>query len=427
VINLTEIGSVEFNKMKKIIHPGKYVGEINAPASKSYLQRAIALAVLSNQTVLDGYEPSKDADAAISIAKELNSKIEIKGSKLVIQGGDFFHKKLVVNCNESGLSTRMFSVIASLSDQEFIISGKGSLLKRPMNIIVDALTKFGKTVESNNGFLPLRITGKMKAGEVNIDGSESSQLLSGLLIALPFLNENSIVKVENPVSIPYIKMTLAILSDFGIEIIQSDFKKFSIKGNQLVKTKNYKVEGDWSGAAFHLVAGAIGGAVDVYNLNSNSFQADAKIVEALKKCGATVLVDDEKISVTKNKLIAFKFDATDCPDLFPPLAVLAACCECRSEIIGVSRLKNKESDRGKTIQSEFKKLGIEIEIHGNSMFINGGKVNGGKVESHNDHRIAMALAILGLVADDAVEIDGAEAVEKSYPKFFDDFEKLIKR
>jgi len=385
------------------------------------------MATLSNhESILEGYEPGKDVDAAISIANELGAKIKIEGSKLMITGGQFFHKNLIINCNESGLSARMFSAIASLSDQEVIITGTGSLLKRPMNIIVDALTKFEKKVESNNGFLPLKITGKMKASEVSIDGSESSQMLSGLLIALPLLDGNSIVHVKDPTSIPYIEMTLEILSTVGIELEQVDFKKYSVKGNQLLGPIFCKAEGDWSGASFHLVAGAIAGSAVVNNLNTKSQQADVAILDALIKCDAIVEVKENEISVFKNKLSAFKFDATNCPDLFPPLAVLAACCGGRSEIIGLSRLKNKESDRGKTIQSEFKKLGIEIQLEGNSMFITGGKVKGGKVESHNDHRIAMALAVLGLVADGTVDIDGAEAVEKSYSKFFDDFEKLRK-
>ncbi len=411
--------------MKKIIHPANYHGTLQAPASKSYLQRAIALASLADGvSLIQGYTPSKDVDAAIRIIREMGARVLIEKDQLTIQGVGLPTKKMMLNCGESGLSTRMFSPIAALSNQTVVITGEGSLLNRPMHMIEDALNKLGKHVQTTNGKLPITFSGDLKAGKIIVDGSESSQLISGLLIALPLLKTDSEVHVMNPTSIPYIQMTLDILADFGIHVSHENYSIYRIASRQKVNPTKYNVEGDWSGAAFHLVAAAITGEVTLLNLNLKSAQADREIITALESCGAKLMEVENGISVFKNQLNAFQFDATHCPDLFPPLAALAFRCKGVSEIKGVSRLKNKESDRGISIQSEFKKVGIEVEIREDIMLVHGGKVNGGKVDSHNDHRIAMALAVLGLVSENGVEIDGAEAVMKSYPGFFEDFERL---
>ena len=284
--------------MKKTILPGKYHGEILAPASKSYLQRAIAISCLANGTSnILGYSYSKDVDVAVSVAKAMGASIEIQQDKLTINGIQKIESELLLNCGEAGLSARMFSAIAALSNNEVVITGEGSLLERPMNMIVDALSQFGKSVKSTNGKLPITLKGKMTAAEATIDGAESSQLITGLLIALPLLENDSVLHLKNPKSLPYLQMTLDTLHEFGIRIEHSDFTLFKIKGNQKIQSTNYFVEGDWSGAAFHLVAGAVAGAVCVGNLNSNSAQADVAILEALKKCGANVVVNENRISV----------------------------------------------------------------------------------------------------------------------------------
>lgn len=412
--------------MKKIIYSATYQGTLQAPASKSYLQRAIALACLAEGTsIIEGYTPSKDVDAAIRIIREMGARVLIENDKLTIEGVGLPTKKMVLNCGESGLSTRMFSPIAAITNQEILITGEGSLLSRPMHMIEVALTKLGKHVQTTNGTLPITLSGDLKSGKIVVDGSESSQLITGLLMALPLLKTDSELHVMNPTSIPYIRMTLDILADFGIHVSHENYSIYRIAARQKVNPTKYNVEGDWSGAAFHLVAAAIAGEVKLLNLNLKSAQADREILTAIESCGAKLVKVENEIFVSKNQLNAFQFDATHCPDLFPPLAALAACCNGVSEIKGVSRLKNKESDRGISIQSEFEKLGIQVEIKEDVMHIHAGKVKGGIVHSHNDHRMAMALAVLGLVGENAVEIDGAEAVAKSYPGFFEDFEKLI--
>ncbi len=403
----------------------QYQGKITAPPSKSYLQRAIALACLCNEeSVINGYVPSQDVDAAISIVRGLGASINIIDKTIKIKGDFPYKQRLTIRCGESGLLARMFAPIVALHQEIATIEGSGTLLLRPMQMIVDALKQGNKNITSNDGFLPIEMYGQLQNGTYIIDGSESSQLLSGMLIALPLLDGDSMLNVSNLVSIPYIELTIQILYKVGINIKHNNYNTFYIKGNQKPNATIFDAEGDWSGAAFHLVGGAIGGNVEVLGLNLNSVQADKKIIEILQKSGAKVELKDNIVSVKKHKLQSFECDLTHCPDLFPPVATLAAYCQGETILYGANRLINKESNRAMALQNEFQKLGINIRLEDNAMIIKGSEPIGGIVSSHNDHRIAMALSILGLKAKGSVIIENAEAVTKSYPEFFNDFQKL---
>jgi 3-phosphoshikimate 1-carboxyvinyltransferase len=411
--------------MTQVVLPFNYQGKVFAPASKSYLQRAIAISILGSQAcTIENFYPSKDALAAIRIAKSLGASVEVFDRKLVVKKGEAQLDEVEINCGESGLSTRMFSPIAATFLRISKITGEGSIMSRPINMIEEALVQLGAKTSSNKGLLPLHIEGPILPSEIEIDGSESSQLLTGLLISLPLLQGNSVIKVTNLKSIPYVQMTLDILGHFGIEIKHDNFNRFEIKGGQMISASSYYVEGDWSGASFHLVGGAISGKVTVCGLNCQSTQADKAILDAIISCGGAVSTFENEVLVKKDQLRAFQFDATHSPDLFPPLAVLAACCEGTSKIKGVSRLKNKESNRAQTIREEFLKLNIEVKNVGDVMYIEGSKVKGGKVSSRNDHRIAMATAVLASVADGKIEIENSRAVDKSYPTFFEDLKTV---
>jgi 3-phosphoshikimate 1-carboxyvinyltransferase len=239
-------------------------------------------------------------------------------------------------------------------------------------------------------------------------------------MALPLATGNSEIRVNNLKSKPYIDMTIQILKSFGITVENLDYNLFRIKGNQKYVPHSYIVEGDWSGAAFLLVAGAINGQLCVRGLRSDSMQSDKSIVNALEKAGAHIISGEDQIEITRSELKAFEFDATESPDLFPPLVALASYCEGKSTIKGVSRLIYKESDRAKAIKEEFGKMGIKIEIDDDLMYVIGGKPQGARVESHDDHRIAMAIAITSLGASGKVSIRDSQCVAKSYPGFFDD-------
>ncbi|TVQ18118.1 MAG: 3-phosphoshikimate 1-carboxyvinyltransferase [Bacteroidetes bacterium] len=399
-------------------------GNLQAPASKSVAQRAIAIAALAEGTS-SIFHPgeSDDVRAAIGVAEALGVALKREKDRLIITGGIKAPFR-PLDCGESGLGIRMFSAVAATLDQEVILEGSGSLARRPMDMIEKSLKAAAVQCKTTAGLQPVVVKGPYPGGILQIDGSVSSQVLTGLLIAAPYANSTSEFVVKNLKSKPYIDITCQMMKDFGAEVINNDYKEFTVPAPSHYKGREYIVEGDWSGAAFWLVAGAIGGEITMDNLMRNSAQADKAIIEALVKCGATLSQDETRVYVKKSDLKAFEFDATHCPDLFPPLVVLAAACKGTTAIKGVSRLRVKESDRAMALQQEFGKLGVEITLEKDMMFIKGGKLKSAEVHSHHDHRIAMAAAIASLLADGPVTIHEAQAVNKSYPGFFDDMEEV---
>jgi len=410
--------------MERCVEPSEVKGQIKAPSSKSMTQRAIAAALLADgQSTIFNPSYCDDSLAAMSIACGLGAKLDPKPGELVIEGGRIL-RETKLNCGESGLAIRMFSPIAALYHAEITMVGANSLKNRPMGMIEEALSQLGVKCTSTNGFLPLTIHGPIRGGHCEIDGSVSSQLLTGLLIALPLASRDSEIKVRNLKSKPYIDMTIQLLRSFGIMVECSDYELFRIKGKQKYISRKYSVESDWSGGAFLLVAGAINGNLNIQGLHSDSKQSDMAVLSALEKAGAMMKINGDQIDISKSKLKAFDFDATESPDLFPPLVSLASYCKGISEIKGVSRLVYKESDRAKTLQEEFGKMNIQIAIAGDIMKITGGQPKGARVESHDDHRIAMAAAVAALGAQGTVSIRDSQCVAKSYPGFFDDLRHL---
>jgi 3-phosphoshikimate 1-carboxyvinyltransferase len=410
--------------MERCLEPSAIKGTLKAPASKSMTQRVIAAALLADgQSIIHNPSYCDDSLAAMSIAVGLGARVEPQVNELKINGSAVL-KEPKLNCGESGLAIRMFSPIAALYPAEIKMVGANSLKKRPMFMIEEALNQLGVKCTSSGGFLPLTIEGPIVGGHCEIDGSISSQLLTGLLMALPLAAGNSEIRVNNLKSKPYIDMTIQILKSFGISVENRDYSLFRIQGNQKYIPQSYTIEGDWSGGAFLLVAGAINGQLRVGGLRSDSMQSDKLIVNALEKAGAHITSGENQIEITRSELKAFEFDATESPDLFPPLVALASYCEGISTIKGVSRLIYKESDRAKALQEEFGKMGIKIEINDDLMFVIGGKPQGARVESHDDHRIAMAIAVASLGATGKVSIRDSQCVAKSYPGFFDDLRNV---
>jgi 3-phosphoshikimate 1-carboxyvinyltransferase len=406
------------------IIPSAVNGQVQAPASKSVAQRAIAIASLAKGTSeIYNIGNSDDVQSAIMVCKALGAEIEEEGTNLTVKGG-IKTPSGPLNCGESGLGIRMFSALAAILNEPVTLTGEGSLKERPMKMIEESLQAANVQCEIQNGLVPVVVKGPFKGGTVEIDGSVSSQVLTGLLIAAPHALFPVTFRVGDLKSRPYVDITTRMMRDFGVVVENKDFKEFVVPAPQKYISKSYSVEGDWSGAAFLLVAGAIAGEVTVTNLDFQSAQADKAILTALKNSGAQLLVEKDRITVKKSQLKAFRFDATHCPDLFPPLVVLAAACDGISQIRGVSRLRGKESDRATSLQQEFGKLGLYISLEGDNMLIKGNSLNGGMVFSHNDHRIAMACAVAGLIASESVIIDKAEAVNKSYPEFFEDLRRI---
>lgn len=408
----------------QIISPTHIQGTLTAPASKSMMQRAIAIATLAKGTsILHGYTASNDSDAALKIAQDLGATVTMNGETITIIGG-LQPRTKNLNCGEAGLGIRMFTPIASLWNSPITLHGEGSLKTRPIATVEQPLRDLGVTISTNNGFVPVEVCGPIQGGTSHVDGSLSSQILTGLLIASPLAKNDTTFLVQDLKSKPYIDMTLQIMQDFGVQATHENYEKFSIAANQTYTAQEYTVEGDWSGASFLLVAGALGGSITVENVRSDSKQADMALLQAIENAGAIVTIEKNSVTITKNELNAFSFDATECPDLFPPLVALAAHCNGITSINGVSRLKHKESDRATVLQTEFAKLGTKIVNEDDTMYVYGGTLKGGKMHANNDHRIAMAGACAAILAQQPIEIENPECVAKSYPTFFEEFAKI---
>ena len=415
--------------MKVSIKASIIYGNVTAPASKSAMQRACALALIHNgTTIIENFGISNDDKAALGIVQALGATVKyLPDTTLQIVGGQF-NTEAKIFAGESGLSIRMFAPVSAAVATHTNITGEGSLLTRPMHFFTEVFPKLGVEVKSNNGLLPITLIGKLQPTNITIDGSLSSQFLTGLLIAFAAVARTEVtISVIDLKSKPYIDLTLQIMRHFGHNVTHQQYERFIISPSspKVNKTITYTCEGDWSGAAFLLVAGAAAGEVAVAGLQLQSTQADRSIMQVLMQAGARMSITDELITVSKTVLKPFQFDATDCPDLFPPLVALAAACSGTSVITGVSRLTHKESNRALTLQDSFGKLGLQITLQDDLMIIAGGTpLIGAEASAHHDHRIAMALAVAGLLAQGEVIIDGAEAINKSYPNFYNHLQQL---
>jgi 3-phosphoshikimate 1-carboxyvinyltransferase len=418
--------------MQVTIQPSKISGKIYAPASKSSMQRACAAALLrKGETIIRNPGVSNDDKAALGVIQALGAIVEnFQDVSLKITSDGVKPIADTVNCGESGLGIRMFAPIVALSEKEITIQGEGSLLSRPMNFFDEVLPQLAVQMTSNNGRLPLKLKGPLEPMNITIDGSLSSQFLTGLLLAYSASDAKDVtITVNNLRSKPYVDLTLAVMEEFNLKEPENENYEAFYFGSETSNYEpifnDYTIEGDWSGGAFLLVAGAIAGDIKIEGLDIASTQADKAVLKALIDCGCKILIEEKQIEIGPNKLKAFEFDATDCPDLFPPLVALASYCEGTTEIEGVQRLTHKESNRALTLQEEFGKLGIEIELQENKMLIKGGTgVQGAHVHSRHDHRIAMACAVAALKAEGETVIDDAEAVNKSYPNFYEHLRSL---
>ena len=434
------------------------------PVSKSFAQRAIIAAALADGTShLKGYTPCGDNEAALQVARDLGVEIEQDGNMLTIKGisaqlGSLDHETLHVG--ESGLLTRMMiPVMAQLGSRPVTFTGEKTLLGRPLTGAREIVEVLGGKIQNDNETfqddspvrVPLTIEGPLKAGRAEISGKHGSQLISGLLMALPFAEKNSSLIVHEPKSIPYMFITLEVLKKFGIKVGNDmlggpDFLAsdgdwslctemvFKVKGGQKYKAADIDLEGDWSAAANFLVAGAVFGKAVLQGLDTTSLQADLSIMDILMDAGASLSqLDGDKgdITVQRAPLKAFNVDASNCPDLFPIISVLAAFCQGTSRLAGVGRLANKESDRAKAILEMLTSMGVKASVEGDEMVIEGhglaqrllvgSLLKGGSYTSHHDHRMVMALKVAALGADGPIVIDDEECVAKSFPQFHEIF------
>ena len=449
-------------QMRERIYGGRFsyhASGLRMPASKSFAQRAIISAALASGTSrLGGYSPCGDSESAISAACAMGAEVirESGGATLVIKGMDAASRGITadrINVGESGLLARLLiPILAASGPGRCLVEGGGTLPRRALSSASDIMAAFGVLLSNASPrrdkevFVPVNISGKLIPGSAEVPGSGGSQLISGLLMALPLCSRDSVLHVNEPKSIPYMFITLDVLRHFGIrtrsemegdaELLEAtDWSgcngiSFRIKGGQRYKAADFEIEGDWSAAANFLVAGAIFGSAEIEGLDTASLQADLTILDILVEAGASVsqMDDDRTVCVRKAPLEAFEMDLNNAPDLFPITAVLAAFCAGESRIAGVGRLASKESDRGAAILEMLGKMGVEAEVEGDilsvcgeslsSRICSGRLLNGGEYSSRHDHRMAMALKVASLAAKSPIVIDDEACVGKSFPEFF---------
>ena len=432
------------------------------PASKSFAQRAIFAAALAKGTShLSGYSPCGDSDAALGVAEALGASVRRDGSDLTITGigahcGQLDLGRLDVG--ESGLLTRLsIPVLAAIGRGSFTVEGHGTLPTRPLGSAADIMAAFGVLLgnaserEGKEIHVPVSVKGHLIPGTADVPGKGGSQLISGLLMALPLCDKDSLLRVSEPKSIPYMYITLDVLRHFGIqtrsemegdaELLEADDWSacsgisFRIRGRQRYRSADFAIEGDWSAAANFLVAGAIFGSAELTGMDTKSLQADLTVIDILVEAGAVVSqMEDGTVCTRKAPLEAFRQDLNNAPDLFPIIAVLAAFCAGESRIGGVGRLASKESNRAEAILQMLLQMGVEARIEGDELVVlgeslsarllNGRLLKGGEYTSRHDHRMVMALKVASLGADSPVEIDDTACVAKSFPGFNDLFDKL---
>lgn len=448
---------------------------LSMPSSKSFAQRAVIAAALADGTsILEGYSPCGDTDAAIGVARSLGATVTVEGSTLTITGaGGNVADNASFFTGESGLLTRlMIPLSAALYRHPVTIEGTGTLIGRPLKGAAGILAPFGtvlKPLEAQgknpdgtvpDPKVPLTVNGPLLAGKADISGKDGSQLVSGLLMALPLLDEDTVIHVHDPRSIPYMFITMDVLRRFGIKIASEmegdeDFMEtqdwslctgitFKIKGRQKYSPASFQIEGDWSAAANFLVAGALFGRVRLSSLDTTSLQADISIMDILMDAGASISQlnaeggeEDHKgiITVQRAPLRAFESDLNNCPDLFPIVSVLAAYCHGKNRLKGFKRLEGKESNRGEAILDMLTRMGVEawaeddeLIVVGESLecrFLSGNLLKGGRFTTSHDHRMAMALSVASLATDTPVEMDDTDCLAKSFPGFTDTFRKAL--
>jgi 3-phosphoshikimate 1-carboxyvinyltransferase len=411
------------------IYPFTPKGSITIPASKSAMQRCCAAALISKgTTTLLNPGISNDDKAALSIIENLGATVTHNNNNTItITSNGVNPKHTTINCGESGLSIRMFTPIAALANTTITIEGHGSLTKRPLHFFNEVLPQVAVQIESNNGFTPLKVTGPMQPKDIVLDGSLSSQYITGMLMAYASVNNNVQVRVAHATSKPYLDITLATLAQFGYKVTHNNYETFTIHEVALPNNaaRTISVESDWSSASFHVVLAAIAGNLVIKGLDPNSPQADKAIIEVIEKAGVQYTLQHNEYHIQPSVMQPFEFDATQCPDLFPPIVALASYIKGTSIIHGASRLTHKESNRALTLQEEFGKMGIQIELDGDVMKVHGtGIIKAAEVSSHNDHRIAMACGVAASKATGPIIINGSESVAKSYPQFWEHLEQL---
>ena len=418
------------------LQPTKLEGSVKIPPSKSMAHRAVICAALGNGvSKLTNIDYSDDIIATIDAMSSIGAKItkkedylEVYGVKSLENKNCGINKERIIDCNESGSTLRFLVPIASLFEGVNRFVGRGNLGKRPLETYYNIFDEQGIKYTYKEGILDLKTEGKLKPGEFKLKGNISSQFITGLLFTLPLLEGDSKIIITTEMeSKGYIDLTLSAIKDFGVEIINNNYEEFIIKGNQTYKSKDYRVEGDYSQAAFFLSADALLNNVVVNDLKLDSLQGDKEVIDILDRIGMKLESKDSGfIGKVDGSLKGTIIDGSQCPDIIPVISLVAALSEGTTEIINAGRLRIKECDRLSAVTTELNKLGAKITEKEDGLIIEGVKKLKGDAEvwSHKDHRIAMTLAIAATVCDSPIILKDYECVSKSYPEFWKDYKSI---
>ncbi|MBS6941903.1 MAG: 3-phosphoshikimate 1-carboxyvinyltransferase [Clostridiales bacterium] len=415
---------------QKTIQPTRLSGRVKVPPSKSMAHRAIICAALAEgRSTVENIAFSDDILATIEGMRRLGARIEDIGGALVVDGigqGQAICGLPEIDCKESGSTLRFLIPVALGLARGARFTGQGNLGKRPLDVYTKIFDEQGIAYQAQGPLLDFQVSGQLRAGTFSMQGDVSSQFITGLLFILPLMEEDSeLIITTHMESKSYVDMTLSVLADFGIRVENEAYRRFIIPGGQKYRATRYRVEGDFSQAAFFLCADAMGSAVQVEDLKRDSLQGDSAVLDILQRMGAEVCQEDGTVCCRADALHAVDIDASQCPDIIPVVSAAAALCKGKTTIRNAGRLRIKECDRLHAIFAELTKLGARIKEREDSLEIEGvERFAGGTVWSHKDHRIAMMLAIAATRAEGPVVIEDWECVSKSYPNFFEDYSML---
>jgi len=406
--------------MRVSVYKSEVKGKARAPSSKSYAIRGLMCAALAKgESQIIHPLSSDDTDAALNVLSQVGTQIQQKEDLWPVTGGSFHQPNADLFCGDSAATLRFMTALCSLVPGRCRLVAGPSLSKRPVKPLIQALRQLGADVSCQGEVAPVIVNGgKLKGGVAELPGNISSQFVSALLLVAPLAEDDVVIRLTTPLeSKPYVLMTLDCMEKFGVKVESSlELTEFKVS-RQTYKPAKYSVEGDWSSASYLLALGAVSGEVVVENLNRQSLQSDKIILDFLKGMGACVDINGNSVTVRKSRLKAIQANLSDCIDLLPTMAVLAAVADGVSQFIGIDRARLKESNRVSALREGLERMGIKVTEESNRLTITGSEAKGAVIDSKGDHRIAMAFSILGAVSGDTI-IDGAECVSKTFPEFW---------
>ncbi|MDR1892769.1 MAG: 3-phosphoshikimate 1-carboxyvinyltransferase [Oscillospiraceae bacterium] len=411
--------------MNITLSPGALTGTTAAPPSKSVSHRAVICASLAGGvSQIHNIDLSDDILATVNGLRALGAKITEFGDSLLVDGGEIFRRSHAeIDCGESGSTLRFLVPLAAAGGVNSRFCGRGRLPERPLSVFANLLPKHGVACRTEGG-LPLEIAGNLTPGRFFVPGNVSSQFISGLLMALPLLDVGSEIFLTTHLeSKPYVDLTAEVMSAYGIRL--EEFKSgYKIRGGQAYNVRRFTVEGDWSNAAFFIAAGVLGGSISLTGLNSRSLQGDRAAFAVFREFGGEISFQSGVLTAKGGELRALDVNVSQIPDLVPVIAAAAAFAAGETVIRGAARLRDKESDRLACCAENLRRAGIEVSEDADCLRIVGGKPKGAVFSGFGDHRIVMAFAVLAAYAEGDSVIEGAEAVRKSFPGFFERIKEL---